>query len=199
MGTLNHVGVAHLFLVPNIRTSKYLSLLTDACPEIRNSPNGCIQAEELPHLKVGRKGENLLSHPANIRIKQHIIVVDNIHDRQQFQRELDSCESAIDFRGILIKNQSSWEERERKTLQTSLDKHDVINLQFTRYQSRHSAYEEKRANQFLFTSGTTGYPKAVSLTHHNLLNNALSIGDCMRLTEQDVLCNVPPLFHCFDK
>ena len=56
-----------------------------------------------------------------------------------------------------------------------------------------------RANLFLIHSGTTGYPKAVSLTHCNLLNNALSIGDCMRLTEQDVLCNVPPLFHCFDK
>ncbi|KAF9645990.1 acetyl-CoA synthetase-like protein [Thelephora ganbajun] len=159
MGTLNHVGISHLFLVPNIRTSKYLSLLTNACPEIANSLKGNIQAEALPHLK-------------------HIVIVDNIHDARTFQVELDNCKSAIDFREVPIRNQSSWEERERKTLRISLDKHDVINLQFT--------------------SGTTGYPKAVSLTHHNLLNNALSIGDCMRLTEQDVLCNVPPLFHCFD-
>jgi hypothetical protein len=52
-GTLNHVGISHLFLVPNIRSSKYLSLLAEACPEIANSPKGNIQAEELPHLKVG--------------------------------------------------------------------------------------------------------------------------------------------------
>jgi len=48
-----------------------------------------------------------------------------------------------------------------------------------------------------FTSGTTGFPKGVSLTHSNLLNNAIYIGQCMRLTSEDVLCNVPPLFHCF--
>ncbi|KAF5353143.1 hypothetical protein D9758_008773 [Tetrapyrgos nigripes] len=42
-----------------------------------------------------------------------------------------------------------------------------------------------------------GAPKAVSLTHHNLLNNARFIAMCMDLSEKDVLCNVPPLFHCF--
>ncbi|KAH7311723.1 long-chain-fatty-acid--CoA ligase [Stachybotrys elegans] len=48
-----------------------------------------------------------------------------------------------------------------------------------------------------FTSGTTGSPKAASLTHHNLVNNARFIGDRMRLTPDDVLCCPPPLFHCF--
>ena len=52
MGTLGHVGVSHLFLVPSIRSSKYLSLLAEACPEIANSQKGAIQAEALPHLKV---------------------------------------------------------------------------------------------------------------------------------------------------
>ncbi|KKA29549.1 hypothetical protein TD95_001667 [Thielaviopsis punctulata] len=48
-----------------------------------------------------------------------------------------------------------------------------------------------------FTSGTTGHPKAATLTHHNLVNNARFIGDRMRLTPEDVLCCPPPLFHCF--
>ncbi|KIX08839.1 uncharacterized protein Z518_03496 [Rhinocladiella mackenziei CBS 650.93] len=50
---------------------------------------------------------------------------------------------------------------------------------------------------FQFTSGTTGNPKAAMLTHHSLVNNSRFIGDRMALTEEDVLCCPPPLFHCF--
>ena len=199
MGTLNHVGISHLFLVPNLRSSKYLSLLAEICPELPNSPKGNIQAEALPHLKVGADAKAY--YYPRLTLSQHIVVVDNIHDSRVFHTELDNCKSAVDFREILVRDQSSWEEQQRKALQASLDKHDVINLQFTRLSSRPSPARARgrHTNPFLALSGTTGYPKAVSLTHHNLLNNALSIGDCMRLTEQDVLCNVPPLFHCFDE
>lgn len=48
-----------------------------------------------------------------------------------------------------------------------------------------------------FTSGSTGHPKAAMLTQHNLLNNSRFIGDRMSLTERDILCCPPPLFHCF--
>ncbi|TLD39662.1 mevalonyl-CoA ligase [Venturia nashicola] len=49
----------------------------------------------------------------------------------------------------------------------------------------------------LFTSGSTGNPKAASLTHHNVINNARFIGDRLALTHNDILCCPPPLFHCF--
>ncbi len=48
-----------------------------------------------------------------------------------------------------------------------------------------------------FTSGTTGAPKGATLTHHNIVNNALAIAQCMRLTERDGLCIPVPLYHCF--
>ncbi len=48
-----------------------------------------------------------------------------------------------------------------------------------------------------FTSGTTGAPKGATLTHHNILNNGLFIGDAMHLTEVDRLCIPVPLYHCF--
>lgn len=48
-----------------------------------------------------------------------------------------------------------------------------------------------------FTSGTTSLPKAACLTHRSILNNGKSIGDRMFLTEQDIVCCPPPLFHCF--
>ena len=66
---------------------------------------------------------------------------------------------------------------ELAAVQKSLDVHDVINMQYT--------------------SGTTGFPKGVMLTHYNIVNNGKSIGDCMALTEKDKLCIPVPLFHCF--
>ena len=48
-----------------------------------------------------------------------------------------------------------------------------------------------------FTSGTTGSPKGVTLTHHNILNNGYFTGRAMRLTERDRICVPVPLYHCF--
>ncbi|HCW80471.1 MAG TPA: AMP-binding protein [Ruminococcaceae bacterium] len=71
----------------------------------------------------------------------------------------------------------SIDDIEYHKIEESLDPQDVINMQYT--------------------SGTTGFPKGVMLTHYNILNNGKGIGDCMKFTENDKLCITVPLFHCF--
>src|SRR5207237_137882 len=48
-----------------------------------------------------------------------------------------------------------------------------------------------------YTSGTTGFPKGATLSHHSILNNGCFIGEHMRLTSADRLCIPVPFYHCF--
>jgi fatty-acyl-CoA synthase len=48
-----------------------------------------------------------------------------------------------------------------------------------------------------YTSGTTGFPKGATLSHHNLLNNGFFIGEMCRYTERDRVCIPVPFYHCF--
>lgn len=64
-----------------------------------------------------------------------------------------------------------------KKIESEVTPHDVVNMQYT--------------------SGTTGFPKGVMLTSHNIINNGFSIGESMRYTSKERVCLPVPLFHCF--
>jgi AMP-binding enzyme./Xylose isomerase-like TIM barrel. len=61
--------------------------------------------------------------------------------------------------------------------ENAINRHDVCNMQYT--------------------SGTTGFPKGVMLTHYNVVNNGKCIGDCMDLSTADKMMIQVPMFHCF--
>ncbi len=69
------------------------------------------------------------------------------------------------------------EDDEFQRLRKSVNCHDVVNMQYT--------------------SGTTGFPKGVMLTHYNIANDGFLTGEHMKFTQDDKLCVCVPLFHCF--
>lgn len=77
----------------------------------------------------------------------------------------------------VMKMASHTSEQELTERLDSLHDGDVINMQYT--------------------SGTTGFPKGVMLTHRNIVNNAINIAEGMKLTNEDRMCIPVPFFHCF--
>ena len=77
----------------------------------------------------------------------------------------------------LIQKSSAISAEELATKQGTLAFDDPINIQYT--------------------SGTTGYPKGATLSHHNILNNGYFVARAMNFTEKDRLIIPVPLYHCF--
>jgi acyl-CoA synthetase (AMP-forming)/AMP-acid ligase II len=76
---------------------------------------------------------------------------------------------------LLLGNQS--DDRQLNAVKDTLSSHDVVNMQYT--------------------SGTTGFPKGVMLSHYNILNNGYFIGQRQGFSSADRICLPVPLFHCF--
>ncbi|MFT3952203.1 MAG: AMP-binding protein [Oscillospiraceae bacterium] len=93
-----------------------------------------------------------------------------------FHTEAEEHKGIAHFRSLYGKNSpADFAAYDRRYAQ--LTPHDIVNMQYT--------------------SGTTGFPKGVMLTHHNIVNNGKAIGDCMKFTHNDRLCVTVPFFHCF--
>jgi fatty-acyl-CoA synthase len=103
---------------------------------------------------------------------------------------LRACDSRSNYRQILEEAGSvphvvylggdSWDNMIANGIdvpELAANCHDVLNIQYT--------------------SGTTGSPKGVLLTHHNLVNNGRIIAHGLRYTEQDRVCSPVPMYHCF--
>ena len=78
---------------------------------------------------------------------------------------------------ILISKGSKITDEEIENIESGLEFDEPINIQYT--------------------SGTTGFPKGATLSHHNILNNGFFIGERLQYTEKDRVCIPVPLYHCF--
>ena len=103
-------GVSHLFVVPQLRSSKYLSSLATVAPSL---------------LSVPKAGETIGG--SELSSLRSLIVVNNMDTEADFRAELDSIPAAVDFREIL-----RWHEPRETESRVPLTRDDVMNIQFTR-------------------------------------------------------------------
>jgi fatty-acyl-CoA synthase len=143
---LRQSGVSTIILAPRFKTSDYVAMLREVCPELDASEPGNVRSAHLPALRT-------------------VIVLDEapVPGTYTWDQVLEKAASV-----------SAEELRERQAEQ-SFD--DPINIQYT--------------------SGTTGFPKGATLSHHSILNNGYFIGEKMRFTPEDRLCIPVPFYHCF--
>ncbi|KAG0204668.1 Fatty-acid-CoA ligase [Mortierella sp. GBA30] len=139
-------------------------------PGLKSSNYSEMLLELLPELEYQSPNQLLTEKLPSLR---QVILFDNGANVPQTAR----MKALTRYQDLLVRNPSPALDELLQQERLVISNRDIINLQFT--------------------SGTTGLPKGVSLSHRNILNNAIHIGDNMRLTEEDRLCCPVPLFHCF--
>lgn len=143
---LRQAEIHTLFIQEHFKSSDFVRMFYDVCPEASSCDKGEIKSEQFPFLKnvvyMGEEKYDAIYPWSEFWSKAELISRD----------ELQEVEESLDF-------------------------DDPINIQYT--------------------SGTTGYPKGVVLTHHGILNNGNIIGEGMKFSEHDRLCIPVPFFHCF--
>jgi len=143
---LKQAEIQTLILQGRFKTSDYVGMFYEACPEAYEQKAGKVSSEKFPFLKnVVFMGD---------------IPYNGMFTWPEFMKKAEEI---------------SQDELVERGEMLSFD--DPINIQYT--------------------SGTTGFPKGVVLTHHGVLNNGYIIGSGMGFTEKDRLCIPVPFYHCF--
>ena len=123
---------------------------------------------------LGQSGVSLLIHAKAFRTGNYVAMVDEVRDHCPGLRESIVIDTGWN---ALIDRAADASERELADRESRLQFDDPINIQYT--------------------SGTTGFPKGATLSHHNILNNGYLVGEMIKYTEQDRVCIPVPFYHCF--
>ena len=146
---------------------------TSAMGAILVNINPAYRTSELEYA-LNQSGTSFLILAARFRQADYVAMLGEVKGRCPGLREALVLEDGWD---ALKRDASKVEPGELHELEATLQFDDPINIQYT--------------------SGTTGFPKGATLTHHNILNNGFFIGETLRYTEQDRVCIPVPFYHCF--
>ncbi|MGB4234516.1 MAG: AMP-binding protein [Methanoregulaceae archaeon] len=143
---LKQAEIQTLILQGRFKTSDYVGMFYEACPQATESRPGRLISEKFPFLR-------------------NVIFLGDVPHKGMF----------------------TWPDLRGRGQEVSMD--ELV--------AREEALGFDDAINIQYTSGTTGFPKGVVLTHHGVLNNGFIIGEGMNFSEEDRLCIPVPFYHCF--
>ena len=123
---------------------------------------------------LNQSGTSFLLLAKAFRANDYVAMLADVRDRTKELREALVLEEGWE---ALLRDGDSVDERELHEIESGLQFDDPINIQYT--------------------SGTTGFPKGATLSHHNILNNGYFIGEGLHYTDKDRVCIPVPFYHCF--
>ena len=131
------------------------------------------------------------SHELAYVLKQsglRMLVSAVVHKSSDYRAMIEEVRSQCpDLRQVVHIGEGSWDELVAAGAAASMD-------QLT---ARMSTLSSDDAINIQYTSGTTGFPKGATLSHHNILNNGFFVGELVGYTERDRICLPVPFYHCF--
>jgi fatty-acyl-CoA synthase len=131
------------------------------------------------------------SHELAYVLKQsgmRMLVSEVVHRTSDYRAMIDEVRSQChDLRDVVYIGQESWDELVDAGSGASMDQ----------LGARMATLSSDDAINIQYTSGTTGFPKGATLSHHNILNNGFFVGELVGYTERDRICLPVPFYHCF--
>jgi fatty-acyl-CoA synthase len=135
--------------------------------------NPAYRASELAYV-LGQSGASVLISPVGNKKSDYASIIAEVRSQCENLREVIFLDK--DWEEFLH-NAVNVNDEQLKVVESTLQFDDPINIQYT--------------------SGTTGFPKGVTLSHYNLVNNGYFTGKRLHYTEEDKVCIPVPLYHCF--
>ncbi|VVJ15132.1 Long-chain-fatty-acid--CoA ligase (EC @ Long-chain fatty-acid-CoA ligase (EC [Amycolatopsis camponoti] len=159
---------------PNRAEWTFLQYATAKIGAILVNINPAYRSHELEYV-LNQAGVKLVVASDKFKTSDYPAMVDEVREK------------CADLNHVVILGSASWQAlmdagwqgdpSSLTELQAALSADDPINIQYT--------------------SGTTGFPKGATLSHHNILNNGYFVGELCNYTEQDKVCIPVPFYHCF--
>ncbi|NKQ58310.1 AMP-binding protein [Amycolatopsis sp. K13G38] len=157
---------------PNCAEWTFTQYATAKLGAILVNINPAYRSHELEFV-LGQAGISVLIAAERFKTSDYAAMIDEVRPRCQALREVVLLGG--DAWNSLLERGRAADPAPLSAIQLAAD--DPINIQYT--------------------SGTTGFPKGATLSHHNILNNGFFVGELCHYTEQDKICIPVPFYHCF--